>query len=216
LRWFARDGTPGGTVGAIEQYIGLRLSPDGREVLVTIKDAAANGDLWRIDVATGARSRITSEGGGWYATWAPDSQRVVFTALNRRDALQTANARGGGEVQNLSTFDVQVYPSDWSFDGKYLAYTANSQGTSDDVWVLSIETRKPAPLTQSQFSEHHAQFSPDGRWLAFTSNENGRDDVYVQSFPDAATRRIVSIAGGAYPRWAQAGRSCFIEPPTVA
>ena len=127
LGWFGRDGTPRGTVGAIEQYIGLRLSPDGREVLVTIRDAAANGDLWRIDLASGARSRITSEGGGWYAVWSPDSQQVAFTALNRREVLQAANARGGGEIETLSTFDVQVFPSDWSLDGKYLAYTANSQ-----------------------------------------------------------------------------------------
>jgi Tol biopolymer transport system component len=190
------------------------LSPDGREVLVTIRDAAANGDLWRIDLASGARSRITSDGGGWYAVWSPDSQQVAFTALNRREVLQSVKARGGGAVENLSTFDLQVYPSDWSFDGKYLAYTAASQDTSNDVWLLSMMgARKPAPLLQSAFSELHAQFSPDRQWLAFTSNQNGRDDVYVQSFPDAATRRIVSSAGGAYPRWDPGGKELFYRAP---
>lgn len=207
LEWFGRDGTPRGTVGAVDQYIGLRLSPDGREVLVTIRDAAADGDLWRVDLANGARSRVTSEGRGWYAVWSPDSQQVAFTAVNRREVLQAMNTRGGGEVQTLSTFDVQVYPSDWSLDGKHLAYTANSQGTSHDVWLLAMTgARKSTPLLQSPFSERHAQFSPDGRWLAFTSNETGRDDVYVQSFPDAATRRMVSSGGGAYPRWGSGGR----------
>ena len=57
LGWFGRDGRPIGTVGAIEQYIGLRLLPDDREVLVTIRDAAANGDLWRIDLASESASR---------------------------------------------------------------------------------------------------------------------------------------------------------------
>ena len=85
-------------MGAIEQYIGLRLSPDGHEVLVTIRDAAS-GDLWRVDLTSGARSRVTSEGRGWYAVWSPDGQQVAM------------NTRGGGEVENLSTFDVQVYPS---------------------------------------------------------------------------------------------------------
>jgi serine/threonine protein kinase len=207
LGWFGRDGRPLGTVGGIEQFIGLRLSPDNREVLVTIRDAAANGDLWRIDLASGARSRITSEGGGWYAVWSPDSQQVAFTALNRREVLQTARARGGGEVQNFSTFDVQVYPSDWSFDGKYLVFTANGQDASNDVWLLPMMgARKREPLMQSPFNELHGQFSPDGGWLAFTSNASGRDDVYVQSFPDASTRRIVSSAGGAYPRWGPGGR----------
>jgi eukaryotic-like serine/threonine-protein kinase len=209
LGWFGRDGTPRGTVGAVDQYFGLRLSPDGREVLVTIRDAA-NGDLWRVDLASGARSRVTSDGGGWYSVWSPDSQRVAFTAVYRREMLQAMNIRGNGEVQNLSTFDVQVYPSDWSLDGKYLAYTAVSQSTSDDVWLLAMTgAHTPAPLLQSPYVERHAQFSPDSRWVAFTSNETGRDDVYVQSFPDAGTRRMVSSGGGAYPRWGSGGQELW-------
>jgi Tol biopolymer transport system component len=215
LAWVGRDGTPRGTVGAVEQYVGLRLSPDGREVLVTIKDdAGGNGDLWRIDLASGARSRITSEGSGWYAVWSPESQQVAFTSLTRREVLQAANARGGGPVQTLMTFDLQMFPSDWSLDGTYLAYTATDPDTSGDVWLLSMMgARKPAPLLQSPFSERHAQFSPDGQWLAFTSNENGRNEVYVQNFPDGATRRIVSSAGGEYPRWGPGGKEVFYRAP---
>jgi len=213
LRWFDRDGTPRGTVGGIEQYIGLRLSPDGREVLVTIRDAAGNGDLWRIDLADGARSRITSDG-GWYAVWSPDSQQVAFTALNRRQVLQTLRVRGAGKEPDHSTFDVWMYPSDWTSDGKYLVYTANSQDASEDIWLLPMTgPRKPMPLIQSPFGEKHAQFSPDGRWLAYTSNENGREEVFVQSFPDAVTRRVVSSAGGAYPRWGPGGKELFYRAP---
>ena len=215
LGWFSRDGKPSGTVGALEQYIGLRLSPDGKEVLVTIRDAVANGDLWRIDLATGARSPITLEGGGWYAVWSPNSQQVAFTALNRREVLKLVKARGGGEVQILSTFDaLQLFPSDWSFDGKYLAYTAASPDTSNDVWLLPmIGDRRPEPMLRSQFSERHAQFSPDGRWLAFTSNKSGREDVYVRSFPDASIEQIVSNAGGEYPRWGPGGKELFYRAP---
>ena len=88
---------PQGTVGGIEQYIGLRLSPDGRDVLVTVRDAAGDGDLWRIDLASRARSRITSNGGGWYAVWAADSQQVAYTSLNRRQVLKTATEEAAPE-----------------------------------------------------------------------------------------------------------------------
>ena len=43
LAWFKPDGTALGTVGATDQYIGLRLSPDGGEAMVTIRDPAATG-----------------------------------------------------------------------------------------------------------------------------------------------------------------------------
>jgi eukaryotic-like serine/threonine-protein kinase len=74
-------------------------------------------------------------------------------------------------------------------------------------------TRKAAPLLTSLFAELHAQFSPDGRWLALTTNESGRDDVYVQSFPDGGTRRLVSSGGGSYPRWSRDGRTVFYRAP---
>jgi Tol biopolymer transport system component len=195
LEWFGRDGTPRGTLGPIDQYIGLRLSPDGREVLVTIRDTTiASGDPWTLNLASGDRTRVTLEDSGWYGVWSPDSQQVAFTAVSRREVLNAKKTRGAGEVQNLLTFDAQVYPSDWSLDGKYLAYATNSPGTSMDVWLLAMTgARKPAPLLRSIFAERHAHFSSDGRWLAFTSNETGRDDVYVQSFPNAAIRRLVQL-----------------------
>ena len=143
LAWFRPDGTPLGTVGAIDQYIGLRLSPNGGEVLVTIRDAAANGDLWRVDLASGARSRVTSEGRGWYAVWSPDGQQIAFSAQGGTTA-QVTSARGAGEARRLWTSDVPVYPSDWSRDGQYLAYTESRPDTSNDVWLLSMTgERKP-------------------------------------------------------------------------
>ena len=70
-----------------------------------------------------------------------------------------------------------MYISDWSLDGKYLAYTESRADTSNDVWLLPMTgDGKPIPLLQSPFTEFHAQFSPDSRLLAFTSTESGRDD----------------------------------------
>ena len=214
LAWFERDGTRRETVGAIAEYIGVGVSPDGREALVTIRDdVAADGDLWRIDLATGARSRATSEGGGWWAVWGPGNQ-IAFTSLRDRETLRALNTRGAGAVQTLSTSAGQMYPSDWSPDGTHLVFTANAPDTSTDIWALNLTGERTAvPLMRSRFSERHAQFSPDGHWLAFTSNETGRDDVYIQSFPDPGTRRLVSSEGGAYPRWSASGGELFYRSP---
>jgi serine/threonine protein kinase len=209
LAWFKPDGTALGTVGSADRYVGLRLSPDGAEAMVTISDATSRGDLWRVDLVRGARSRITSESRGWFAVWSPDGQQIAFSASNGMNP-QTASARGAGQAQSLWTSDVAVYPSDWSRDGQYLAYTEGRSDTSNDVWVFPMTgERKPTPLLQSMFTEFHAQFSPDGRWLAFTSNESGRDDVYVQNLFDASTRRLVSSGGGSYPRWGPGGRELW-------
>jgi dipeptidyl aminopeptidase/acylaminoacyl peptidase len=209
LAWFRPDGTALGTVGAVDQYIGLRLSPDGSEVMVTVRDPAVRGDLWRIDLTRGTRTRITSESRGWYAVWSPDGQQIVFSEPSGRNP-QMASARGAGQARGLWTSNVPVYPSDWSRDGQSIAYTQSDSDTSNDIWLLPMAgERKAAPFVQSPFTEFHGQFSPDGRSLAFTSNEAGRDDVYVQNLSDAGTRRLVSIAGGSYPRWGPGGRELW-------
>ena len=209
LAWFAQDGAAIGRVGGIDQYLGLRLSPDSREALVTIRDTVV-GDLWRVDLSQGARTRVTSGGAGWYAAWSPDGQQIAFTSRGGkvRDAMVT-NARGSGEPRSLWTSEVAVYPSDWSAQG-YLAYTESNTQTADDVGVFSMaDGNRRTLVLKSAFTEVHAQFSPDGHWLAFTSNESGRDDVYVQSYPEPNIRRLVSSGGGAFPRWSPDGGELF-------
>jgi Tol biopolymer transport system component len=195
-------------VGETAQYIGLRLSPAGSDALVTIRDGE-NGDLWRVDLTRGARSRITSGGQGWYGSWSPDGQQVAFSSLNGTELL-AASARGAGQVDTLLTNRPRVFTSDWSRDGQYLAFTGQTPESSNDVFLLTMKgERKAVPLLDSSFTEFHPQFSPDGGWLAFTSEESGRQDVYVQSLPDGRTRRLVSGGGGSYPRWGRDGRELF-------
>jgi hypothetical protein len=208
LGWFSPDGTALGTVGATDQYVGLRLSPDGNEALVTIRDPAGRGDLWRIDLIRGGRSRVTSEGRGWYAVWSPDGEQIAFSSQGGAGP-EVTSARGADQVRRLWTSEIVAYPSDWSRDGQYLAYTESDPDTSNDIWLFPMTAeRKATPFLRSPFTEFHARFSPDGRWLAFTSNESGRDDVYVQSLSDPTTRRPVSGGGGGgYPRWGPEGRT---------
>jgi len=52
--------------------------------------------------------------------------------------------------------------------------------------------------------------SPDGHWLAYGSNETaGQYEVYVASFPDMKSKRLVSSGGGTEPRWARNGRELY-------
>jgi eukaryotic-like serine/threonine-protein kinase len=72
-----------------------------------------------------------------------------------------------------------------------------------------LEKRKPFPLLPTKFAQRSAQFSPDGRYVAYSSNESGREEVYVQTFPEARGRWQVSTAGGAAPKWQHDGKELF-------
>ena len=72
-----------------------------------------------------------------------------------------------------------------------------------DIWTLTVPERRVAKLTDSRFTEGGASVSPDGRWLAYTSNESGQNEVYVQQFPTAGQRWMISKGGGTEAVWAR-------------
>jgi Tol biopolymer transport system component len=210
MTWFATDGTATGSVGLADRYVGVRISPDGKEALTFVDDAVGNRDLWRIDLTRGVRNRVTVDNRGGYGIWSPDGQRIAFTGLSR-STLFAKSASGGSGEDALLRSEYSMFPTDWSRDGKFLLYTQDSEEQQYDVWVLSVETGKATSILGSPAVEKHGGFSPDGRFMAFTSDESGRDEVYTQSMLVPTTRQRVSSGGGSYPRWSRTGNELFFR-----
>jgi eukaryotic-like serine/threonine-protein kinase len=107
-----------------------------------------------------------------------------------------------------------VFPSDWSSDGRFLAYYRTDPKTQLDIWVLPLAgDQKPIPFLRGDFNESQAQFSPDARWIAYVSDESGASEVYVQSFPTLTGKWQISTGGGTEPRWRRDGRELFYLAP---
>jgi Tol biopolymer transport system component len=130
--------------------------------------------------------------------------------------------RGIGEmdVDEPMPEDYFQAPSDWSHDGRFIAYTntafAINNELNGDVWLIDMaQNRKVIHLINTPFHEANPAFSPDGRWLAFTSNESGRTEVYVQSFEAGESprlvgeRHLVSRSGAISLRWRRDGKELF-------
>ncbi len=101
------------------------------------------------------------------------------------------------------------FPTSWSSDGTYLAFTEYQPLTGADIWVLDRRTRTRRALVRTVFDESWARFSPDGRWIAYMSNESGRWDVYLQSSSGLGGRVRVSASGGAWPSWSNDGATVY-------
>ena len=214
LAWFDRAGERTGTLGDPGQYVGLRLSPDDRQVAVTDRNPR---DIWVFDLDRGFPSRFTfTSTGNDYPVWSPDGSRMVFSEGSARDlfVLQT----GGGEaaVRLLADADgVGKKSLDWSRDGEFLIYAAQADSGSDLRVVrvaqgaeslLFVETNNPLHWTG-------AEFSPSGRWVVFESGQSGRSEVYVAPFPDPTGRIQVSTAGGVQPKWqADGSEIIYLQP----
>jgi len=84
------------------------------------------------------------------------------------------------------------------------------------LWALPLAgSPTPFPVTppDDAADERTGQFSPNGKWVAYESNASGRYEIYVQAFPKAGAKTMVSTTGGLQPRWSPDGKELFYVSP---
>jgi Tol biopolymer transport system component len=214
--WVDRAGKQLGVVDASENAFNLGLSPDDQRLAVSrATSQRGQRDIWIYDLAHGANSRLTFDPGQeTLPLWSPDGSRLVFSG-NREGAfnLYQKVTSGSGTAEPLLRTNDSRLGTDWSRDGRYIAYDVEDPRTGQDLWVLPLSgDRTPVPFLQTEAMESRGHFSPDGRWLTYTSNETGRYEVYVQAFPATGAKWQVSTGGGVEPRWRKDGQElCYVS-----
>ncbi len=222
LLWFDRTGKQVAVAGAPGSYDDLALSADDHRVAFNRRSGSdSNQDVWVLEWARGIASRLTFHPlADHQPIWSPDGTRVAFVSnrTNPPNMHWKASSGTGNEEVLLKTTDFTT-PSDWSRDGRYLAFGLSRPTTMGDIEILPIGgDRKPISFVRTPANERNAQFSPDGRWIAYASNESGRYEVYVQGFVPpgpqgdggaSSGKWQVSGNGGDQPRWRRDGKELF-------
>ena len=211
LVWTDRAGKEIETLGQPAIHWDPRLSHDGRRLAVAIEDSRGNSDIWIYDLARKISTRFTFDPDADLApVWSPDDGRIVFTAYRRGpgDLFQKLSA-GSGADELLFASPHRKIATDWSPDGRWLAFHTNQPKTSWNTLVLGLPDRKPSVYLATPFPELASVFSPDGRWVAYVSAESGVGEIYVQPFPRGAGKWQISSGGGAMPVWRRDGREIF-------
>jgi Tol biopolymer transport system component len=186
-------------------------------VIEVVDPHTAAVDLWIFDVERGIRSRFTFGPATMSSlpTWSPDGEQIAFRhELNAKVDIYQKSFAGTDTATTLLAGDGVDEPTDWSRDGRYLAYQRFGAGASD-IWVLPLKDGgEPIPFATTEFNEIHASFSPDGKWLAYASSESGRIEVYVAPFPGPGRKWQISTNGGLFPQWRGDGREIFYQTAT--
>ncbi len=217
LVWVSRNGTAEpvdpGWKGRFEYPA---LSPDGKAIAVSLQDGPTH--LW-IRRADGTRQRLTQGGTvNWRPSWTPDGRSVAYLSNASGDRgkdeldVYLVRADGSAPAQRLLTHTFGLWEAEFSKDGQWLVVRADEAGGNGNIRArrLSGDTAL-VPLLVDQEVTTQVALSPDGRWMAYVSDASGRREVYVASFPDMSTRRLVSRDGGLEPRWSHSGRELFYK-----
>jgi serine/threonine protein kinase len=212
--WVNRGGKQAGEAAPPGAYNNLALSPDGRHL--AFDRTADNTDVWLMDLDRRISSRFTFQQSN-VPIWSPDGRTVVFASYRTGllDIFQRpSNMSAPDEVLLKLSAQRILHPSDWSADGRYLAYYRTDAKTQLDIWVLPMfGDRTPFPYVHGEFNESQGQFSPDGKWMAYVSDESGAPEIYVQSFPTLTGKLQISPNGGSQPRWRPDGKELFYVAP---
>lgn len=185
-------------------------SPDGKR-LVFVRDTADGSGIYVIN-ADGSRLRTLLEYNGYHAewpSWSPNGKWIAYdfeTAYGRRAELDLfvmhSNGLGGGQLTHTAADEGR--PS-WSPDGKRLVFDRRRKG-SDDIFVLTLRTKRQRVLIGNRADDAAPVWSPDGRSVAFSRADYVHDQasIYLARASGRSVRRLTkphphSYRGG--PAW---------------
>ena len=216
--WTDRAGKETVTGAPPRTYYYARLSPDGSQIALDIRDEKQ--DAWILDVKRENLSRLTDQAGAnQYAIWEPNGQWVVYSGqAGSKTELLRKRADGTGKMEQITdtTKDrAAPFPNAVTPDGKQVIFRISVDNTSNDLYIASIGgDRSAKKLLATSHDERNATLSPDGKWMAYESDLSGRYEIYVRPFPNVDDRQFtLSTAGGIKPLWSPAGGEVFYLSP---
>ena len=150
LTWFDRTGKILEKIGEPGEIANPVLSPDGKRVLITIRDPVARTrDIWIMNLERGTKSRLTFDAAEDYnPVWSSDGAYVVFSSSRKgKHDIYRKRADGVGGEEELLASDLDKSVDSLSPDGKFVLYNIIEAGKPISIWELPLGAdHKPVPI----------------------------------------------------------------------
>jgi serine/threonine-protein kinase len=182
--------------GYYDEWSQPRLSPDENWIAVT-PAYATNVLLYKFGAGYSPPLAVMKgyQGG---AVWGPDGEHVAFYSLDADSPpdIYWCLRNSDDAPEPIYKDPNATFPSSFSPDGEYLAFTAQSVlqtnlDQTSDICYRDMARKEVTNMTNTPHcNEWGAAFSPDGKWIAYTSDQMGEHEVYVRQFPKGRPEKI--------------------------
>ena len=189
IAFYDRTGKRTGSIGERALYEQIVLSPNHKSVAaIKVDQANESADLYIMDAATGAATRLTTSAKTEFVmgpVWSPDSRHIAYVTIRSGQEgvyVRAADGQGPEELlyKNPGAF---LNLSDWSSDGRFLAF-AKSDLKGGVLYLLPVDgtgQSQPAEVFHSEQRMFGPKFSPDGRYLSYMLvDQANQSEIYVR------------------------------------
>ncbi len=214
LQWKDRKGNVLSTISEPGGFWEPKLSHDGKRVAVV--EGKDVGDIWIHDLESDLQTRFSFDAADdRMPLWSPDDLYLAYNSAQVSvGGIYLRPVSGQTSAKLVYEANTQITLSDWSSDGRHIFFNyleLNAGGW--DVWALDMESFQAESILKGPDDQTDATLSPNGQYLAYSSDESGQMQIYVQSYPEAAGRWMISgdkFAGRASkPQWRRDGLELF-------
>ncbi|MCX6631812.1 MAG: S41 family peptidase [Candidatus Solibacter sp.] len=182
-------------------------SPDGTR-LAFVSNRTGNGDLYVLNLSTGALQRITfDDAAEQLDAWSRDGKYLYFSSSAQEVAgmndIFRINAEGGMPVAVSADRYVNEFFSAPSPDGKSLAFTARGNTASQwwrhghSLWLATFGgAPKYQKLAGGAFKCMWPMWSGDGARVYFMSDQGGAENLWEARPKGGAPRQVTQFRDG--------------------
>jgi eukaryotic-like serine/threonine-protein kinase len=168
------------------------ISPDRSSLLMPALNIQENqSDLWALPLPAGTPRRL-GELRGYYGTWSPDGQNILFVDGND---LFTAKA-DGTDSKKLASLPGQPWWPRWAPDGSRIRLSVvDTKNGTDSLWEMQPDGTNPHALLQgwnTASQECCGSWTPDGQYFVFQSTRNGQTQLWAMAEKRGVLRKTNS------------------------
>jgi hypothetical protein len=197
IRRVALDGKDLGRVAIVDANGALAVASP-REAIVAIGEVVHEfrvyDDLYRVDLATGHRQRLTRGERATEPDVAPDGTLVYVQRTGGGTMALVRRAPGGPPEVLYAHGGAEVYRPRIAPDGR-VAFELHEGGRRDlALW----QDGRVEKLTDDDALDTSPAWTPDGRFLLFSSDRGGVFNLYAWEGATGRIRQVTNVEMGAY------------------